>query len=186
MRETSKLNLYRIKNGYDRYFVGDGIDLGCGNDPLSREYFPAINSLLQYDLDVGDAETCEPLLDERFDFVYSSHCLEHLNSPWAGMRNWLRICKKGGFVVMAVPHEIYYEKNTWPSLYNGDHKYSFRLEDKTSMPTSINIRNMISMYDVDIIKCDLVLNNFDFSRFWEDQTLGDAICQIEVVIQKRP
>jgi hypothetical protein len=39
MKETKKLNDYRLKNNYNLYFTGFGIDIGAGDDILSCEVF---------------------------------------------------------------------------------------------------------------------------------------------------
>lgn len=184
MNETSKLNDARLKNGYNEYFSGDGIDIGCGSDVLSKDIFKNITSVMPYDLHEGDALTCHNLDSNRFDFVYSSHCLEHMDDPYKAMENWIRICVENGYIVVAVPHEIYYEKNVWPSQYNNGHKHSFRIESKSSMPKSIHVFEMLNRFEnISIVKLGAVLK-FDLSRFWEDQTLNEGICQIEFVIRK--
>jgi len=184
MNETSKLNKYRMVNGYDKYFTGSGIDIGCGSDVLSKEVFRGITSVRPYDLDSGDAQSCSNIEDSTFDFVYSSHCLEHMVDPHRALEHWVRIRKPGGYVVVAVPHEVYYEKCHWPSMFNSDHKHSFRIEDTTVMPQSIFVMDMLSgLEGIEVVSCDLIVN-FDMNRFWEDQTLGDGICQIEFIIKK--
>ena len=46
MHEASKSIFHRIKDARyaTRYFIGDGIDIGCGPDPLNQyyEFFPLI------------------------------------------------------------------------------------------------------------------------------------------------
>ena len=32
--------------------------------------------------------------DETYDFVYSSHTLEHINDIYTALKNWIRILKK--------------------------------------------------------------------------------------------
>lgn len=185
MNETRKLNAYRKAAGYDAYFAGRGIDIGCGPDPLDKSVFTSIESLEAYDTPQGDANTCENLADNSFDFVYSSHCLEHMHDVHAALGNWIRICKPNGYVVFAVPHEVYYEKNHWPSPFNHDHKFSFRLEQRTFMPKSIWMQEFLSKFtNIKIVNCSLLLMGFDATRFWDDQTLGDAVCQIEVILKK--
>lgn len=185
MNETRKLNAYRKENGYDAYFTGHGIDIGCGPDPLDVSVFTLIKTLKKYDTLQGDANTCENLADNSFDFVYSSHCLEHMHNVHVALKNWIRICKLNGFVVFAVPHEVYYEKNQWPSPFNNDHKFSFRLEPYTVMPKSIWMQELLSEFtNIKVINCSLLLINFDAARFWNDQTLGETVCQIEVILKK--
>ena len=186
MHETAKMNKVRLERQYDRIFVGMGIDIGCGNDLLDKNVFKNIKTVLPYDLEQGNAQTCSNLKSNSFDFVYSSHCLEHLDDPFAALNRWVDICKPEGYIVVAVPHEVYYEKGVWPSLYGFQHKWSFRLEDKTSMPKSINVKELLSKLSnrVAVVGTELFLLNFDFARFWEDQTLREAVCQIEFILKK--
>jgi len=121
MNETNKSYEYRKQLGYDKYFKGKGIDIGAGDLPLTSEMSSDIESIIPYDYMAGyedlvnggvfgHADTCYNLDDNSFDFVYSSHMLEHLEDPYLSFRNWIRICKPGGFIFTSVPHEIFYEK----------------------------------------------------------------------------
>jgi SAM-dependent methyltransferase len=40
----------------------------------------------------------------RYDFVLSSHTLEHVANPLAALREWRRILRSDGVVVLVVPH----------------------------------------------------------------------------------
>ncbi len=201
MSETHKLYNYRKKNGYDLFFNGIGIDIGGGHDTLSKEVFNGITDITSYDTSLGlgyDANTCHDLDDESFDFVYSSHCLEHLDDPASAIRHWVRICKKGGFLVCCVPHEIFYEKCKWPSKANPRHKSSWTLEWKSNLPKSIHTPDFLKSLEseslVDTVYAKTILENFDFNHFDLDQTFyfpgdntpasGVAICQIEFVLKK--
>src|SRR5437588_6861904 len=83
-----------------RYFVGDGLDVGGGYDPLwnYRELFPAMRSCRNWDVEDGDAQMLAGVDDEAFDFVHSSHCLEHMVDPQVALANWFRVCKAGGYL----------------------------------------------------------------------------------------
>lgn len=186
MNETSKMNALRKQRGYDTFFKGIGVDIGCGFDMLDDRVFTNIKLVVPYDVQHGDANTCPNLYDNYFDFVYSSHCLEHMIDPRTALANWIRICKPGGHVVVAVPHEVYYEKNLWPSFYNTDHKWSFRMEPTTRLPNSIQLPEFLYEFEnAEVIYCDLILENFDFKQFWVDQTRDAAICQIEFILRKK-
>ncbi len=55
--------------------------------------------------------------------MYSSHCLEHLHVPQEAIKNWFRILKPFGFLIVVVPSRELYEKRvTLPSRFNPDHK----------------------------------------------------------------
>ena len=52
-----------------------------------------------------DAELMESIEDNYFDFVHSSHCLEHMVNPYISLNNWIRILKPGGHLVCIIPDE---------------------------------------------------------------------------------
>ena len=93
MKECSKSIQRRLadSNFLRRYFVGKGIDIGGKPDPLClyKEFFPLMNEVKTWDWEDGDAQFMKGVADGVFDFVHSSHCLEHLVDPAEGMRNWL-------------------------------------------------------------------------------------------------
>ena len=48
-----------------------------------------------------------PLKDNSVDFVFSSHVIEHFYNPMSAIREWTRVVKKGGHIVMIVPNKKY-------------------------------------------------------------------------------
>ena len=190
--ETNKSYEYRIKKGYKKFFEGKGLDIGCGEAPLSREIFNGITEVVGYDNHYGsienDANVCSNLEDNSFDFVYSSHCLEHMDDPRIAFGHWIRVCKSGGIVFVSVPHEIFYEKCIWPSKF-APHYSSWTLEWESDLPRSVNVNKFIEEFEnqglVKKILAETVLENFSFRAFDEDQTLGLAICQIDFVVRKQ-
>lgn len=120
--ETSKAYGFRANCGdFDRYLCGKGIDIGCGADPL-RVPKGSVNG---WDHCHGDAQLMEGVPDGRYDFVYSSHCLEHMTNALVALGNWARILKPGGYLYVVVPEWTLYEHRVWPSRNNDDHKCSF-------------------------------------------------------------
>jgi predicted SAM-dependent methyltransferase len=111
MRETSKCHQLRAKRGdFDRYLCGDGIDIGAGNDPLRV----AAGSVRAWDVDDGDAQKMESVADGSLDFVYSSHCREHLRDAPEALSNWIRILKPAGWLYFVVPdYTLYGKLNHW-------------------------------------------------------------------------
>ena len=48
-----------------------------------------------------------PLKDNSVDFVFSSHAIEHFYNLLSAIREWIRIVKDGGYIVMLVPNKLY-------------------------------------------------------------------------------
>lgn len=192
MLETSKSMVRRM---YDqrfatRYFVGHGIDIGCGPDPLSsyHHFFPLMQSLKAWDIPDGDAMFMADVPNDCYNFVHSSHCLEHLVNPALAIRNWVRICKPGGHIVIIVPDEDLYEQGVWPSTYNEDHKWTFTTGKAQSWsPKSINVFELLvpELAEVAIIRVDLLDIGFIYHAQRIDQTASmTGECAIEIVLQR--
>ena len=131
MKECSKSIMRRMRepNFSNRYFVGNGLDIGGGPDPLGLyiELFPRMKGIKVWDKNDGDAQTLEGIEDEQFSFVHSSHCLEHVENPTVGLQNWFRALKPGGHLIITVPDEDLYEQGQFPSTWNKDHKFTFTI-----------------------------------------------------------
>ena len=54
---------------------------------------------------VAEASDLAQIADASYDFVLSSHCIEHLANPLLGLQAWLRVLKAGGTLLLVVPHK---------------------------------------------------------------------------------
>lgn len=174
-----------------RYFVGRGIDIGSGPDPLSHQKiygaWPLLQACDEWDVEDGDAQLMDGVEDESFDFVYSSHTLEHVVDPVETLSNWWRILKPGGHLVVVVPDEDLYEHGQWPPVFNTDHKHTYALAKRESWsPVSRNIDELLKGLGGEIIKLERVEENFVFGAPAQiDQTSASiAECCIECVVRK--
>lgn len=115
---------------------GEGIDIGCGPDPV----FPHV---MPFDLAHGDANEILRHVDRKFDFVYASHCLEHMRDPRAAIAQWWALVRPGGVLFVIVPDEDLYEQGYWPSRFNRDHKWTFTIAKRASWsPVSVNLLDL--------------------------------------------
>ena len=194
MKECSKSIQRRLadSNFLRRYFFGDGLDIGGKPDPLLlyRELFSLMKSVKTWDWEDGDAQFLESVEDGSLDFVHSSHCLEHLVDPEEGLRNWFRVVRDGGYLVITVPDEDLYEQGVFPSSFNGDHKWTFTIyKEKSWSDRSLNLLSMVRELGpaAEVVKIEQLSASyrFDIPRF--DQTLTPvAECGIELILRKRP
>ena len=193
MRELTKSIARRTTDSrfLRTYFVGEGIDIGGAPDPLSlyTDFFPLMKSVKVWDMPDGDAEIMESVNSETYDFVHSSHCLEHLQDPIEGIKNWFRILKPGGHLIVTVPEEDLYEQGIFPSTFNLDHKWTFTIYKESSWSLkSINVLEMLSglgsTADIRLIGVEDRLYRYSLPRF--DQTSTPiAESAIEFIIRKR-
>lgn len=121
--ETSKARWRREREMFfEKYCIGKGLDIGFGGDLI----LPTADG---YDFEHGDAQYLKSVPDNKYDFVYSSHTLEHMNDAEVALKNWFRVVKKNGYLILYIPHrDLYEKKKTLPSLFNQDHKHFFLVE----------------------------------------------------------
>lgn len=144
MAETRKARQRREREGFFQAFIrGRGIDIGVGRidsdgaDPIT----PDVDT---WDKDNGDATFMFGVPDQSYDFVYTSHILEHLQNGCLALANWWRILKPGGHLIIYLPHRDLYEKRTeLPSRWNPDHKFFF-LPDREEPPCTLSLRGLVA------------------------------------------
>lgn len=188
MQETSNsLQLRRARGDFEKYLHGDGIDIGAGDDPLVVH----VGTVRAWDLHDGDAQLMSGVPDESFDFVYSSHCLEHMRSVEEALRNWLRILKPGGYLYTVVPDYILYEKMVWPSRFNTDHKQSFSflvprvaVRRDNHFHIEQDLFPLIRSLGAEPVRLTLEDTGFNYNFGIADHTMMGALSQICIVARK--
>lgn len=179
MQETSKtralwgeteLNLLR----------GRGLDIGAGGDPV----MPGVE---EFDERHGDAERILDYVTGPYDYVYSSHCLEHMRDPRLALMDWWSLVKPGGVLFLIVPDEDLYEQGVWPSV-NPTHYASFTICKRRSWcPDSINLLHLAQLLPGARV-LSIELQDVGYSRVLRgvDQTQGpyNALAQIQCIVLK--
>lgn len=188
MKETAKCKAMRAARGdFVKYLHGNGIDIGAGDDVLEIES----GTVHGWDLKDGDAQLLSSVVDASLDFVYSSHCLEHMRSVEEALSNWTRVLKQKGYLYLVVPDYILYEKLTWPSVYNTDHKQSFSFLVTRNMVGRSNHYHLeqdffplLQRLGYRVISAGVEDAGFNYNTGRADQTLGSALAQLCIIAQK--
>jgi SAM-dependent methyltransferase len=93
----------------------------------------------------GDAHELAGIPPETFDYVHSSHLLEHLEDPVRFLRRAFEVLKPGGYLLLLVPHRDRYEnKRLLPSNWNGDHK-SYWLPEEHDPPHTWGLLQVLKL-----------------------------------------
>lgn len=176
--ESRRTYQAKLDSGFfTKYMSGLGAEIGYAG------YVPGVVPILEgcdgYDLNTPgyDGKTI-PIAGSHYDYVYSSHALEHIADYKQAIREWLRVVKPGGYIVTVVPHRDLYEKKMeLPSQFNGDHRRyytpaSLLNEFEESLP--VNSFRVRHMQDND--------EGHDYKQPAHEYSLGAY--EIELVIQK--
>lgn len=136
--ETTKARERRKREGFfEKFCTGRGLDVGYGGDILTP-------NCVGWDMEHGDAQYLRGVPDESYDFVSSSHTLEHMVDPAVSLKNWWRVVRPGGYLILYLPHrDLYEKKKTLPSRWNLDHKHFFLLNDNEP-PDTLGVLPLIA------------------------------------------
>lgn len=88
------------------YMYGNGLDIGCG----CRSIDPKIKRLdINPDNlpDIVASMDKIPLPDESLDYIVAQHVFEHIENQQDTLVEWLRVLKKGGFILIIHPDVEY-------------------------------------------------------------------------------
>lgn len=191
MNETTKSHAVRLARGdFANYLHGYGIDIGAGPDPLRLP--PGTGEVRAWDVGDGDAQYMEGVADASYDFVYSSHALEHMRDVATALGNWCRILKPHGHLYVVVPDFTLYEQHRWPSRWNPDHKHSFSTwvtRDQVRRDThwdGMALGMLLDSLGVGIKSYHLEDDGYDYDIGpGYDQTAGLALAQICLIGKKQ-
>jgi SAM-dependent methyltransferase len=175
--ETSKARNRRMREGFfDKYCKGNGLDIGYGGDLV-------IPGARGWDFEHGDAQYLKGIEDNSFDFVYSSHTLEHVDDAGETLQNWFRVLKPGGYLILYIPHrDLYEKKDKLPSRFNPNHR-SFFLIDREDLPDTVGIIPLVerTLQNYEIIYCKECSEGLTIT---DPQAHSNGEYSIEMVIKK--
>ena len=163
---------------FGEYMGGKGLDIGYRGS-VTDNAEPVLPDAVGVDRDYpGYNGKVLPFPDESQDYVYSSHCLEHIKDSLAAIKEWFRVVKTGGYLIITVPHRDLYEKRlTRPSKWNPGHrKYYTPAELLLDIEHTLETNSYRVRYLQD---CD---EGYDYMIGPDVHPIGEY--QIECVIQK--
>src|SRR5215831_16141393 len=159
MFEAEKTNRIRGPDFIYRVMSGAVLDIGCGHDLVVPHARP-------FDKRHGDANHVASQLPARsFDCVHSSHVLEHMRCPRQALAEWWSLVKPTGYMVIVVPEENLNEQGHWPSLFNSDHKSTFRIGGAASWsPVSHDLGELVqTLPNCEVAELSLQDHGYDYS-----------------------
>ena len=111
------------------YLRGRGLDIGAGDFKVLPHVISVDNMHhSQFGFSVKpdvmcDASKLDVFGSQSMDFVYSSHTLEHIDNYAAALKEWWRVIKQGGYLILYLPDEDEYPK-VGEKHANPDHKWN--------------------------------------------------------------
>jgi ADP-heptose:LPS heptosyltransferase len=118
-----------------RFCKGQGLDLACGAKKIKEtaiglDIGKGGDSVADFAIDLEGGLTL--FANDIFDFIFSSHYLEHAKDPPGLLQEWWRTIRPGGNLVLYLPHAELYPRIGQVGA-NPDHKSDFTPEDILSI-----------------------------------------------------
>ena len=102
---------------YAKHFCkGVGYDIGCCKQEWA---FPGATPI---DLSFDDQYDANNLPAFQVDYIFSSHCLEHVDDWVETLQYWTEKVKSGGVLFLYLPH---YDQIYWRPWNNRKHRHAF-------------------------------------------------------------
>ena len=114
---------------------GRGYDIGCCKKEWS---FPGSISI---DKTFNNGYDAYNLPELEVDYIYSSHCLEHLESWIDAIRYWTTKLKRNGILFLYLPD---YSQEYWRPWNNIKHKHVLNKKIIIDFLISLNFKNLFS------------------------------------------
>ena len=121
-----------LRNGNAMQFIasvalkfcrGRGLDVGAGKWPLPGAIPVDLEGLGAYDL--------FPVIEgDKLDFIFSSHCLEHIEDPIRALEHWKACISPGGVLFLYLPHP---DMEYWRPENCRKHRHLFWPKDLAKM-----------------------------------------------------
>jgi len=136
-----------LKRYFSRYFRGRVLDVGCG-----LSLFTQIHKRWNFDITAGDVvpdqvsarkkeradirwtvfdAAAPPFRPESFDGLFAGEILEHLPRPQDALREWNRLLRPGGILILTTPNRTRWtnvlNRENWP--YSPDHLREFSFDE---------------------------------------------------------
>jgi predicted SAM-dependent methyltransferase/ADP-heptose:LPS heptosyltransferase len=126
----------KIKYEVLPYLSTGGLDIGCGPEKVwphligidSQKDTSLFGIQMKPDIVLKNAAKLGMFADGAIENVFSAHLLEHITDHVAALREWWRVLKVGGHLILYLPHRDLYPQIGQPGS-NPDHKHDFKNSD---------------------------------------------------------
>lgn len=119
------------------FCVGDGVDVGAGANPLPGSMPVDLGPSPYHALNLPQNENRE---DGLWQYVFSSHCLEHIPNAHAALSHWVDRLVPGGCLFLYLPH---HDMEYWRPENCHKHVHSFTPSRVAEMVRAVGLIDVI-------------------------------------------
>lgn len=132
---------------------------------------------------IKDGVDLHGIAEGTYDFVLSSHCLEHIANPFKAILEWLRVLRDGGFLLMLVPHKEGTSDHQRPvtSLEHliDDFEQGITEADLSHLPEILELQ----AFELELANMDLDSFRYRALKNYENRCLHHHVFDTDLVVQ---
>lgn len=131
--------IYRLAT---KFCKGNGLDIGATQWKKESESLPGA---IPVDLTIpgsGSATDLSLYYGKNLDFVFSSHCLEHVSDPEAAVNEVLKVLKSGGIYFLYLPYPGHY---AWDPAYCEEKYQAITRREHIWQPSPLSVNRLLVM-----------------------------------------
>jgi SAM-dependent methyltransferase len=162
-----------------RYVRGALLDVGCGNKPYASMFADHVEQYIGADVQQNSQNSVDaiidtsghlPFEDNSFDTLLSTQVLEHVTEPLVHLREFARVLRPGGTLVLTIPasymlHEEPHDYHRF-TLYGVEHLLKQSSFTPVRIDTSGGAWRLIGQ---------VLVNHRSFGRKWTIPLLSGAV-----------
>jgi SAM-dependent methyltransferase len=118
----------------EQFCIGEGLDIGGFNDWT----FPGARAV---NITLGDGYDAYNLPEGSYDYIFSSHTLEHLPDYVKALEYWKQHLQPGGVLFLYLPHP---EMEYWRPENNRKHLHLFYPQDVAKALETIGYKDVLT------------------------------------------
>lgn len=152
----------------DKYFIGKGVDIGCGKDKIVDNAI-GVDFKYLYDNEIFEESSAdfigpwEDFFDNKeeksFDFIFSSHLLEDYINAYKILEIWANYVKLDGYLILVLPIEPLYKEfcDKTNEVPNQAHKFVWDSPQAFVDKMSVHLDRHF-----DVVELSEVIENYSF------------------------
>jgi len=132
--------IHKYKYRVLKYLEGNGLDIGVDDSGITYRCIGIdTHWASDYVNAVLDARNLYLFKDGVFDWVNASHVLEDIEDTEQALKEWIRVLRIGGHLIIYCPHKNFYP-NIGEKYGNLGHKHDFIPTDITEILLSLGMK----------------------------------------------
>lgn len=120
----------------EKFCVGNGLDVGGWS-----EYGWVYPGARVVNLDIDDKYDAHHLPEGEYDYIFSSHTLEHLDDYIGALDHWKTRLRPGGVLFLYLPHP---DMEYWRPENNRKHRHIFHPKDVVKTLEGLGYENILA------------------------------------------